>query len=76
MFELAKRAQVPHVTVHDLLTGKTSVTKARYYTLHSLALALQMSTDEFVQAYEFPAVEDYVAFNPGKVLLDVVEVSK
>lgn len=68
MLELAKRAQVPYVTAHDLLTGKTSAAKARYYTLHALAQALEMSTDEFVQACEFPAVEDFAALNPGEEL--------
>lgn len=60
MLSLATSAHVSYSTVHDLITGRVPAEKAKYVTLHPLALALDMSTDEFVQACEYPEVEDYV----------------
>lgn len=71
MNALATKAQVSYSTVHDLITGQAPVGKSQYKTLHALAQELEMSTDEFVQACEFPEVEHFQAGDEGNVSIEV-----
>ena len=58
----SQKASVPYATVHDLMSGKTPVGKARYGTLHSLALALDISTDEMADLFLPAAVDTFATF--------------